>query len=271
MNGGKVALLVVTMLALGVLVLPNTVSLFAGQHYWYNLSGTGNDVPCQKCHADVFEELGNSAFHIHWAESGWDVNNPDVADQYDCEACHRSNKSITYASVNGSFTTYTPGKQAHAASVVACMLCHQDNASYATSAPGYFAGGFNVTMFDPNYNAFNYTNATHKGQFEAHNAFIYRAIQNTTLQDSNEACIACHTWVPVKINWTHAVSLEFDVGLEDDAITEYGPHNWTITDWSYNGTTYAIVWGNTTGYGSTTYDSSVWPGTNPSNYTGDYT
>ena len=146
MNGGKLLLLAATMAALGVLVLPSTVSMFAGQHYWYNLSGTGNDVPCEKCHADVFEELKQCNFHMHWGDN-------TTADRLDCEACHRSNLSITYASVSGSYAAYTPGQQAHAASVVACMMCHQINASQATSAPGYYAGGFNVTMFDPTYNA----------------------------------------------------------------------------------------------------------------------
>ena len=252
MNGGKLLLIAATMAALGVLVLPSTVSMFAGQHYWYNLSGTGNDVPCEKCHADVFEELKQCSFHMHWGDN-------TTADRLDCEACHRSNLSITYASVSGSYATYTPGQQAHAASVVACMLCHQINASQATSAPGYYAGGFNVTMFDPNYNAFDYSNATHHGKFEAHNAFIYSAILNNTLQDSNEACIACHTWVAVKINWTHARSLEFDIGMGDPFTTPEGPHNWTVTNWKYNGTAKATVWGNTSGYGSTSYYSE-WPG-----------
>jgi nitrate/TMAO reductase-like tetraheme cytochrome c subunit len=251
MDGGKITLLIITLTAIGVLVLPNTVSLFAGQHYWYNLSGEGNDIPCEKCHADIYEELRLSNFHIHWGDN-------TTADRQDCEACHRGNLSITYAKVGPGYTTYTPGKQAHAASVVACMLCHQNNSAAATNYAGYYAGGFNITDLRVT-SPYDYSNATYHGHFEAHNAFVAKAIQNTTLQDSNEACVACHTHVAVKINWTHARSLEFVVGIGSPMTTEYGPHNWTLTQWNVNGTAYATVWGNTTGYGSTTYTDN-WPG-----------
>jgi len=266
MNGGKLLLIVATMAALGVLVLPSTVSMFAGQHYWYNISDKGNQIPCEKCHADVFEELSLSEFHTHWGTGGlWNTSAPGEADRYDCEACHRSNLSIQYAVVGrtqAAFTDYQPGKQAHAASVVACMLCHQIDADQATSAPGYYAGGFNISEWENKgiiSSPFNYSNASNPGTFEAHNAFIAMAIKNGTLQDSNEACIACHTHVAVKINWTHARSLEFDVSLGEPATTEEGPHNWTITNWDYNRTAKATVWGNTSGYGSTSYYNE-WPG-----------
>ena len=67
--------------------------------------------------------------------------------------------------------------------------------------------------------------------------------------------------------WTHARSLEFDVELGDPINTTYGPHNWIVTDWSYNGTANATVWGNTTGYGNTSWWSE-WQGKVPGvNYT----
>jgi hypothetical protein len=243
------------LIAVSALVLPNTVSLFAGQHYWYNLSATGNQVPCEKCHADIFEELNLSAFH-----KSFNPGTPNVTDRYDCEGCHRANVSITYASVSGGYLGYTPGQQAHAASVVACMLCHQINASQAqsTTPTGFLAGGFNISDFSVS-SPFNYSDETYTGLYEAHNAFIARAIQDNMLQDSNEACVACHTHVPVKINWTHARSLEFDVGLGSPITTTYGPHNWTVTSWATNETARATVWGNTTGYGSTSYYTD-WPG-----------
>ena len=270
MKAGQIILLMTVMLTSGILVLPNTVSLFAGQHYWYNLSADGNQVPCQKCHADVFEELNNSVFHTHWGSGAYP--NPGNADQYDCEACHRSNTSVTYAQVTGgSYTGYTPGKEAHAASVVACMLCHQYDAANQDPGvsqgqyAGYYAGGFNITDLGRT-SPYQYSNDTYHGHFEAHNAFVAKAIDDTTLQDSNEACIACHTFVAVKINWTHARSLEFDVGLGDTITTDYGPHNWTLTNWDYNGTARATVWGDTYGINATTSypgDLDVWPGIVP--------
>ena len=266
MSNRRAAVILIALLALGVLVLPNTVSLFAGQHYWYNLSADGNQVPCQKCHADVFEELNNSVFHTHWGTSG-------VGDQYDCEACHRSNSSITYAQVSGSYTGYIPGQQAHAASVVACMLCHQNSSASATPGvsdaayAGYYAGGFNITDMGKT-SPYDYSNSTYNGHFEAHNAFVAKAIDDTTLQDSNEACIACHTFVAVKINWTHARSLEFDAGLGSPVTTDYGPHNWTVTNWQTNGTASATVYGDVWGTNASTIYSNAWPGDVPGvNYT----
>ena len=57
MNTARILIIAIMLAATGIVILPQTVSLFAGQHYWYNLSGYGNDVPCEKCHADVAEEM----------------------------------------------------------------------------------------------------------------------------------------------------------------------------------------------------------------------
>ncbi len=251
MNVGKALLLAVIVAATGLVILPNTVSLFAGQHWWYNLS-YNRTVPCQKCHADVFEELDLSNFHIHWGDR-------TKADPEDCAACHRSNLSITYANVTGAYTEVVPGKQAHAASVVACMLCHQINASKATWAPGFYAGGFNISGFGVS-SPYNYSNATYNGKWAAHNAFIARAIENNTFPDSTEACIACHTHVAVKITWEHKRSLEFNVTINNPVTLSNGVHNWTVTNWKVNGTAVATVWGNTTGYGATNLSNITWPG-----------
>jgi len=266
MKHSSIALVGIALLALGTLVMPQTASLFAGQHWWYNISGVGNQIPCQKCHADVFEELALSNFHTHWGPNGYNLSAQGQADQYDCAACHRSNLSIQYALVNGSVANFQPGKQAHAASVVACMLCHQvtANATNATWAPGFYAGGFNITPF---VNAgiippspYKYSNATFNGLYAAHNAFIAMAIKNKTFPDSTEACIACHTHVAVKIIWHHKRSLEFDVNITNPVTLSNGVHNWTISNWAVNGTAVAVSWGNTSGYGNTTYNSSWWPG-----------
>ncbi len=188
----KIIIIIITFSATGILVLPSTASLFAGQHLWYDLSGQGNDVPCGKCHADVCDEL-MSSYHR------------DIG----C-ACHRADVNITYAEVNGS--TVTAGKQAHAASTVACMLCHQYNGQQAIRdieiPPASlqnmsFAGGFEG--MNP-YSPYNYTdpNVSDAGICEAHNSFVRGAIvakNSTLLPDSSEACVACHMKIDVTINF----------------------------------------------------------------------
>ncbi len=194
MDYGKPLLITIIAFALGVLILPSTLSIFHGQHVWYNLSGPGNDVPCVKCHADVYEELQLSAHK-----------------NLRCEDCHRANKSITYASVSGSYTNYTPGKEAHAASCVACMMCHQINASKASKVPGPYAGGFNITMFGVT-SSYNYSNSTYNGLCEAHNPLIANAIakvnNSTLLLDSTEACLACHANINVRMTFNVSTGMD---------------------------------------------------------------
>ena len=65
--------------------------------------------------------------------------------------------------------------------------------------------------------------------------------------------------IGVKINWTHARSLEFDVDIGEPQTTPMGVHNWSMSNWTTNGSASATVWGNTTGTGSTSYWDE-WPG-----------
>ncbi len=81
MNGKGLALLAIAVIATGTFTLPSTVSLFTGQHVWYNLNDEGNDVPCEKCHADVADELGNSGPHVNM----------------ECWYCHRTGNLTDYS------------------------------------------------------------------------------------------------------------------------------------------------------------------------------
>ncbi|MDL5501876.1 MAG: hypothetical protein QSU88_01535, partial [Candidatus Methanoperedens sp.] len=65
--------------------LPSTMSLFAGQHSFYNIDATGNQIPCQKCHGDVKAELGSNANTNPAA--GPLTPGPHAA--FKCEYCHR--------------------------------------------------------------------------------------------------------------------------------------------------------------------------------------
>jgi hypothetical protein len=258
MDTKKLALMAVAIVTIGIFALPSTLSLFAGQHVWYDIGDSGNQIPCKKCHADVYEEYTFTGVHGTLSDGSASNSigaNPDKA----CGACHRlanitnPNAAMTFGSGDG--TGSVPGVEAHAAAVISCMACHQLN-----NTGGYpAAGGFNVSSFTGISTPFQYDNTTNPGTNAAHNAFIAEAIEDDTLQDSNEACLACHTMIGVKINWTHAQSLEFDIGIGSPMTTGTGVHNWTMSDWSVNGTANATVWGNTSGNGSTSYWSD-WPG-----------
>jgi len=189
----KVLLITATAFAIGFIALPSTVTLFHGQHIWYGLAN-GKELPCIKCHADVYIELRQSAHR-----------------NLSCYSCHRANKSIVYANVGTTYINVTPGVQAHAASVVACMLCHQINATNASRTPGPYAGGFNVTMLGVT-SCYNYSNATYNGIVAAHNPFVaYSINKSSPLLDSTEACLACHAAVNVTMTFTTSTGINVTV------------------------------------------------------------
>ena len=122
------------------------------------------------------------------------------------------------------------------------------------------AGGFGLTDFD-NMSAYYYwrTWPNDTGRYAAHRQFVLDAMNDTTMAGANEACIACHTHVAVKLNWTHVRSLTFDIGIGNPKTTDSGVHNWSMNNWEMNGTVNVLVWGNTTGAGSTS-NWDEWPG-----------
>jgi hypothetical protein len=265
MEDKRIALLSIAVVTIGIFALPSTMSLFAGQHVWYDLSAGINEVPCEKCHADVMGEMQSSANGAH----------RDLT----CAMCHRTPfNNYIYGSGEGDGST--PGEEAHAAAVIECMACHgiyDDKGSGSHHGPStppeyeecgrcHGGHGWGPSRGEPDFISaggfgFNTTwlVAPDTGEKAAHRKFVLDAMNDTTMAGANEACLACHTMIGVKINWTHAQSLEFDIGTGNPVTTDVGVHNWTMSEWSVNGTANATVWGNTTGVGSTGYWDE-WPG-----------
>jgi len=313
MRSGNMILLAVAVIALGIFALPSTISLFAGQHTWYQLNGTGDlggQLPCEKCHADVANEM-EALVGPHTNELGYG--------RLECEFCHRTfeltgdqiNETrygkyrYTYGQVGPNATDVTPGKEAHAASTVPCMYCHSGNKSgpvpffdhvghggvegcychgtedggdpYYYHGDRFYTGKYgekaeeclkchgtgygpaNAPMYIPPAGGFGLTaNASDTGELAAHKAFIEKSIEDTKMEDANEACIACHTHVPVKINWTHRYSLEFNCTPEFEKLP---PTHFNVTAWSINGTYNITVYGWRNGTGNTSKEG--WPGSYP--------
>jgi len=60
MDSKRIALMAIAVVAIGIFALPSTVSLFNGQHSWYDLTDYSEGhttVPCEKCHADIADEM----------------------------------------------------------------------------------------------------------------------------------------------------------------------------------------------------------------------
>ena len=246
MNVNKIVLLMIAVVAVGIFALPSTVSLFSGQHTWYDLSTLSgrNDVPCEKCHAEIAGEMlsGDNGAH----------------ESLTCSMCHRSVfTDITYArgsydpgsGSGGSYQPATPGEEAHAASTVECMHCHGiwhdkdvwkhksypeykgecDSCHLSGTGMGQYdfisAGGFGIE--DPGNPGHNTTD-TDTGEKAAHKKFVLDAIDEPLMDGANEACIACHTRIGVNIEWTKKENLNF-IAIEDG----YGV--WVVSDLQASG------------------------------------
>ena len=249
-------LMLIAVIAVGTFALPNSISLFSGQHTWYDISN--KELPCIKCHADIYDEYMMTGAHGTLSGGSYDApgDNPNGA----CYACHRvvyswrgntTGGNITYASGDGAGST--PGKETHAATTVACMACHEIDNVYG----GPIAGGFEDPyarlgiVNDPVSGMnFTYNDSTYPGGHAAHQGFVEGAINNTRMEDSNEACIACHTAIPVKITWTHAYSLEFNATYNESL--SLPPTHFDTSNYTANGTKVVYSYGNGTGGASTT-------------------
>ncbi len=95
----KFTLALVALVGVGVFALPSTMALFAGQHSFYNIDATGNQVPCVKCHGDVKAELSSG----YSATTG----TPGPHANFKCEYCHRAESG--FASGDDAYAKVTFG------------------------------------------------------------------------------------------------------------------------------------------------------------------
>lgn len=195
----KVLLLSVAVVAVGLFALPSTLSMFAGQHSWYDpKSDTG--IPCTKCHSLEDAELsGSGGPHdpdydglINTSmDYGNGSGNPGGSDFWDgdlvddrCYGCHQTTGSVN--STHDLYDTWDNQRNTvHAAVAVWCIDCHPwvENELMHNEA--------------------------------AHTAF-YDDLNETgsglvVLQDANLACLGCHTHVGVNITWTRNEYVSYNV------------------------------------------------------------
>ena len=225
-NNLKKLFVMVAIISAIIIAMPNTVSIFGGQHRWYDLSADPNDIPCGKCHADISEELYQGSY---------------VHEGMTCAMCHRTTFTTDYTYASGRGTGSEPGREAHSASTLTCMKCHDGSGglsdggvnhasdpeywgmctdachgSYGYSTPYFAAGGFGLTNKTKNL-SLNDTGAD-----AAHLTFVLSSKdENSTLMEgTNEACIACHTGVSVNI--TFNISQRYEIEFNKTCDWEVG-------------------------------------------------
>ncbi len=197
----KKILLGIAILEIGVVVLPQTVALFSGQHDWYDTIAAGNQVACTKCHADVYDEISQGASGTVNARHRLQTTDPGG-----CEACHMTtafqSPSTRILNIGGGITA-----DFHAAAAPACMDCHDDGV--AQDARSIFVG--------PD---------------EVHIPFVNESERSYLLVGANEACVGCHTHVRVNITWQKATTLGFNAS---ESMLPGGNHTWVVDEFNATG------------------------------------
>jgi len=127
MDGNKL-LLVLVLLGITVWNIPNTTSIFQGQHTFYNGSA-----PCQKCHQDIQITL--------------DFNNTPTAHRdLGCQGCHTRDGNTSHsASIRSCSDCHKPLN--HNSNYTNCVLCHGSNA-YKDANIEHRSGNLNITCSD---------------------------------------------------------------------------------------------------------------------------
>ena len=78
---GRITIVLIALIGIGLYALPQTMALFAGQHSFTNIDPTGNQVECEKCHGDVSAELQGGTSSL--------TGTPAPHAAMECSFCHR--------------------------------------------------------------------------------------------------------------------------------------------------------------------------------------
>jgi hypothetical protein len=175
----KNLLLFTAVIAIGLFMIPNALSLFSGQHTFY----AGENVSCQKCHQDIYDELANSA----------DSTAHRTSALQSCQGCHITGNisQVPYdATTNMSWfnQSVTTNANAHAAITLECIACHQGVDEEITGSDAAHAKYY--------FNS-SYTANTTAGLSQQNQTVI-------ALKGANTACVGCHTHTAVNLTWVRS-------------------------------------------------------------------
>ena len=204
----KLVLIGIAIAAVGLIALPQTLALFAGQHNFYEVSRDPESlgVPCTKCHGDVYTELSGS----------------DVHSSVRCEDCHVIALIYKGAKIGGN-------QDIHAAGAPACLDCH-DGKLTAAQWHNFTEKPLVCSDCHPGGALPTFANATSIliGANESHTEFALNASSAVLLKSANEACVGCHTHVNVNITWRKPTNLSFEAEVMPNGV-------WTVSNFAASG------------------------------------
>lgn len=175
-------LLAVSVLCVGILIMPYTVSLFSTQHGWI----AAGDVDCLTCHTDITEP---GAGYMH--------STLGTGKAY-CDSCHQGSPGN-----EAGVTTLGGFDDEHAAVTVECLDCHEDVIGVLSADVWYEDG---VDPMDGSGAYINITTEAHHNM-TGEAGFSEGAWSSPYLAGNNEACIACHSNVTIEIWFTREANI----------------------------------------------------------------
>ncbi len=205
----KFILLLISVVAVGMFALPSTLALYTGSHAFVS----GSNVNCDKCHTsgmdDIKAELESGTAH----------------QTLTCDDCHGTNNfnvDLSHGNSNG-----------HAASMdVDCIGCHIPyDENYFDHIAGFMEPDSEIECSDCHGHPFesiddilrqlNMAAAAHRGvTFNA-------TADNQGIDDRDQACIACHTDVPINITDASLDTVSGTVWIKGGSTLPWDSNNWT--------------------------------------------
>jgi len=212
MDKKSILILGFAIVAIGLFIIPSTMSMFMGSHRWVSVTtAEGQYEMCGRCHvAEVGEWMANDGAHSAYtavmAEEGRDPGcfchqiNTTAVGEFGLDTTEINNFGYEIFNESGELntslkerwnTSWRTKETPHAAITIECIDCH--------------------------------TNATDQldNENEAHKPFFAQA-RNSEVGSNNTACMACHTMIGLNITMER---VEGGLFINANHTNDY---NWTI-------------------------------------------
>lgn len=202
MRGSQVLILAIAIIAIGLFILPSTLSMFVGQHTWFSVKNPGDmEDLCAKCHQPEVNEwntnLANGGAHATFA-----TNYPETSG---CTICHQINETILLEYELNITTLTGYGFEDFTQEGL-------DNMSNAADFEGKWRSqstphaAIKVDCADCHYNA----TVQLSNPDSAHREFYEQSTANAT---NSASCIGCHTMTDMNISWLKFGGLNINASI----------------------------------------------------------